>query len=465
VTNIGVEAFFGCNGLTGLNLNNNGYLDYGAFHRCEGLSGTLTISSNITDIGMFAFAGCFRLTSVSTYGGGSIGACAFMDCSSLSSLTFGSLTAPTVGTNAFLRVADVGTLYHPEGGTGYTSLFYTHLPAGWTTSITTGLSVDATFQDAQGITYVVTKATAPYEVQVLGGICNPNRGLYVHNPVIPATVTDGVNTFAVVGIQDLAFAGPSDIEEFPCSFVSNLTGTLIIECSGGIGNAAFRNCEGLMGTLIIPSTVTDIGVTAFTRCGFSGALTIPASVKNIGFAAFSECWGLTELTLNNSGIIDEFAFTSCTRLTSVDLSAYTGDNIGIVAFNYCRSLSSLTFGSPTPPTVGLNAFREVASVGTLYYPEGGTGYDVLLSTHLPAGWVAKVTGNVTVSLSDALSIRATANGLQVSGLIPGESLILYNIQGSLIYNYKANTNEQFLPLREHGIYIVIAGARSAKAVF
>jgi hypothetical protein len=212
--------------------------------------------------------------------------------------------------------------------------------------------------------------------------------------------------------------------------------------------------------------VTDLGIYAFIGCnGLTGALIIPTSVTNIGYGAFGDCGGLTELTLNNSGIIDLNAFIGCTALTSVDLSAYTGNSIGNGAFNYCSSLSNLTFGSPTPPTVGENAFREVAPVGTLYYPEGGTGYDALLSAYLPAGWVAKVTSNATVGLSSALSIRATAAGLQVSGLIPGESLTLYNMQGSLIYNNKASANEQLLPLHEHGIYIVVAGKRTAKAVY
>jgi hypothetical protein len=48
--------------------------------------------------------------------------------------------------------------------------------------------LNSTFQDAQGITYVVTKAIPHYEVQVLGGYKNPNQTVKVNNPVIPATV-------------------------------------------------------------------------------------------------------------------------------------------------------------------------------------------------------------------------------------------------------------------------------------
>jgi hypothetical protein len=311
-------------------------------------------------------------------------------------------------------------------------------------------ALDSTFQDAQGITYVVTKATAPYEAQVLGGNGNPNNTVQVNNPVIPATVTDGDNTFAVVGIQkyafgisitDVLYSDHTSALSGDVLYYEYLTGTLTIECGGSIGDYAFPSCGGLSGTLTIPSSVTDIG-----------------------HFAFHLCTGLTELTLNNSGIVGSSAFSLCYGLTSVDFSAYTGDNIDSAVFFYCSSLSKLTFGAPVAPTVGKNAFENVAPIGTLYYPEGGTGYDVLLSDYLPSGWVAKV-GNATVGFSNALSVRAISGGLQVSGLVPGEALALYNMQGSLIYSDKASANEQRLPLREHGIYIIVSGKRTAKAVY
>jgi hypothetical protein len=231
-----------------------------------------------------------------------------------------------------------------------------------------------------------------------------------------------------------------------------------------IGDYAFASCTGLTGLTLNNSGF--IGNHAFADCsGLSGMLTIPSSVTDIYERAFNVCTGLSGLTLKNSGNIGGSAFFRCTGLTSVYFSASIS-GIASGLFDDCSSISSLTFDSPTAPyfaPVG-NIFKDVASIGTLYYPEGGAGYDALLSDYLPSGWVAKV-GNATVGFSNALSVRAISGGLQVSGLVPGESLALYNMQGGLIYNAEASANEQLLPLREHGIYIIVSGKRTAKAVY
>ncbi|MDR3252162.1 MAG: hypothetical protein LBT35_01140, partial [Tannerella sp.] len=100
--------------------------------------------------------------------------------------------------------------------------------------------MNSTFKDAQGIAYVVTKATTPYEARVLGGLGNPNNTVQVNNPVIPATVSNNGYNFAVAGIQSSAFTS------------STPYGTLTIQCSGIIGPSAFSGCTGLTGTLTIP---------------------------------------------------------------------------------------------------------------------------------------------------------------------------------------------------------------------
>ncbi|OHS95470.1 hypothetical protein TRFO_38456 [Tritrichomonas foetus] len=82
----------------------------------------------------------------------------------------------------------------------------------------------------------------------------------------------------------------------------------------------------LTGTVIIPNSVTFIGVNAFYECsGLTGPLTIPNSVTEISSQAFYYCTGLSgNLTIgSNVELIGENAFFNCTELTNV---IYLGTN-------------------------------------------------------------------------------------------------------------------------------------------
>jgi hypothetical protein len=65
----------------------------------------------------------------------------------------------------------------------------------------------------------------------------------------------------------------------------------------------------------------------------------------------------------------------------------------------------------------------------------------------------------------ALHVYATDSGLQISGLVSGELLSIYNMQGQLFYKGKATATEECIKLRERGIYIVVAGSRRVKAIY
>jgi hypothetical protein len=78
-----------------------------------------------------------------------------------------------------------------------------------------------------------------------------------------------------------------------------------------------------------------------------------------------------------------------------------------------------------------------------------------------------VTVNSGIESAESQELRAVSIGgeLHVSGLIPGETLSIYSIQGQLSYKSKATATEQTIRLRERGVYIVVAGERRVKTVY
>ena len=135
VTSIVGGAFLGCTGLTSivvavdnpnysstgpLLLNKNGTeLIAGA-----GASGDFTIPSNVNSIEDYAFAYCTSLTSITIPNSvTSIGNYAFRDCTNLASIRLQSMTAPTIGSDAFLSISAAAIIYYPYGATGYAATY------------------------------------------------------------------------------------------------------------------------------------------------------------------------------------------------------------------------------------------------------------------------------------------------------------------------------------------------------
>ena len=106
------------------------------------------------------------------------------------------------------------------------------------------------------------------------------------------------------------------------------------------GNA-FYSCTNLK-TIILPNTITSIGVKAFDHCTSLESLYLPNSIASIGRGAFRVCEALTSVTIpNRVTCIEDETFESCERLSSVVIPSSV-TSIGEEAFEDCRALSDLT---------------------------------------------------------------------------------------------------------------------------
>lgn len=129
-----------------------------------------------------------------------------------------------------------------------------------------------------------------------------------------------------------------------------------------IGNAAFINSQ--VTSVSIPSSVTNIGRTAFMSCSSLTYIDLPNSLISIDEGAFQNCTNLQSVRIPNSvTTISNAAFFNCTELTEVSIPNSV-TTIGYNVFAHCN-LKEMVFED------GENALETnyplgVCTIETLY---------------------------------------------------------------------------------------------------
>lgn len=115
-------------------------------------------------------------------------------------------------------------------------------------------------------------------------------------------------------------------------------------------------CHGLtkLSTVLLPSTVTEIGSSAFLGCSNLSSINTP-NVITIGGSAFNGCTSLKTINLPKTTEIAGAAFLG-SGLTSISLPVVK--EIGSGAFNYCISLKSISI--PEVEIIGEDVFDRTA---------------------------------------------------------------------------------------------------------
>lgn len=244
---------------------------------------------------------------------------------------------------------------------------------------------DFAFVNAYGQTlYCKVTSTDPMTVS----ITYPND-FYIGYPkpsvslVIPATVTDGENVYAVTGIDNHAFAGCSDLN---LVVVPETVVTIGDDAFQGVNKVYYAGAAegspwgalavsataissddfefqdeaktivkkyiGNGGDVIIPEGVVTIGRSAFESKSNVKSVTFPTSLVTLDYGAFWGCYNLRKISLPY-GVknIESYAFYNCSSLEDFDLPESV-ETISAYAFQLCGKLTKMVIPAGTKKIAG-----------------------------------------------------------------------------------------------------------------
>lgn len=202
----------------------------------------------------------------------------------------------------------------------------------------------------------LTNVTIPVGASVGDGLF---AGCPLETVSLPTSAISGIDSNAK-SIKTVVLTGGTTIKENAFVGFNNLTSVTIPSSVTSIGVSAFSGCTGL-------DRVYIEDLTAWCKIGFGNILSNP-----LGYAHNLYVNGrlVTKLMLSSGVNIKNYAFYGCSSLTSVIIPAYT-TSIGASAFSECSGLTSVTINSGIK-SIGDNAFYNCKNLSSVTIPESVT---------------------------------------------------------------------------------------------
>ncbi len=358
-------------------------------HTFSNGKGTITCSGEITKIGINAFSDCRSLTSIDIPNSvTTIDINAFLYCTSLTSIeipssvkamTFNVFYGCTGLISVIVNWTDAQSII-PLDWSAFEEIANGVGPAGAMLYVPMG-TVDL-YKQADGwknfgsIAISIPRNTITYtaSAQLSGAQFNP--GSTTFGPAITShTFSNGTGT--ITCSNEITMIGDGTFHD------ASITSIILPASVTKIGMGAFENC-GQLQSITLPHSVSIIGNGAFQFTGLT-SITIPASVEQIDAWAFQQCPNLKEVIIQSSShltSIGGYAFSNCSALTSIIIPnsvtkigerAFWGcgltsvtipasvKEIGFVAFKNCTQLKDLQFADRTDAiNIGTYAFENIA---------------------------------------------------------------------------------------------------------
>ena len=356
---VGPYAYYLCTGLTNLNLGNVIQIQDCAFGDCAGLT-QVTIPNSVVHIGDYGLGGC-GLTSITIPASvETIFDMAFYRCSYLNSINVDSDNPNYTSSNGVLfNKAMTKLILYPAGKsiTDYT------IPES-----VTNLGHGAFgYSRLQRVTLPSRLSAVPYlsfayNNNLTNVTCLAETPPVVGTAAFESTIENSGITLNVPKGYKSAYQAADGWRDFPQiyekyydfkngAFYFNITSDSTVEVT--CENDNYGSYQDYTMMTIPPSayydgkyyTVTGIGDYAFAYCRNIETLVLPSTITRIGYCAFYCCNNLSSINLpENLQSIDTYAFYYCNNLGNVKIPA-TVTWIGTYAFCGCSSLTEFTIPS------------------------------------------------------------------------------------------------------------------------
>ncbi len=427
ITSIDTFAFYGCNNLENIIINNNAIYD--SRDNCNAIIETATntlligckntkIPSSVTSINTSAFYECSSLTSIEIPNSVTIiRGSAFRGCSSLTSIEIPN-SVTSIGTHAFYKCSSLTNIEIPSSVTSIGDYAFSYCRSLTSVVIRNGLTFirKNMFENC----YKLVSVEIPSSVTSIGNSAFNGCSSLI-NIEIPSSITSiGDSAFngcsslinieipnSVTSIGNSVFNGCSSLISITIPFVGQYadgTGAtnfgyifgasdyssnyayvpsslkeVIITGGTNIGESAFYGCSSLT-TIVIPNSVESIGRTVLSGCSSLTSITIPyigqyadgAGATNFGYLFGTTSYikhssyvpsSLKEVIITGGTSIENGAFFECSSLTSVVI-ANSIESIKSLSFYGCTNLTNIEI--PNSVTcIGKYAFRDCTSL-TIY---------------------------------------------------------------------------------------------------
>ena len=118
----------------------------------------------------------------------------------------------------------------------------------------------------------------------------------------------------------------AEYEDILARLIERTTTRIIVPSSATfIGDSAFRNCYDLE-AILLTDNITDISAYAFSGCSKLEAIELSKNLKSVENMSFQNCNRLHEITFKSKqNFIKNTAFNGCTSLTTINVPWSEGE--------------------------------------------------------------------------------------------------------------------------------------------